>query len=205
MKRISLLTAVTVVSLAGSLLGATAVTAPAVRAATVSGRASASRSVPRAAAPARTAVPAAAGDLSLSTSAYQALHNYNTLWCLGITAATVDEPALEWRCNGAADQQWKIGSTNSAGYYQIVNEAHMCLGVAGNSTQRGAQVYGWSCLGTSAPNQYWRVSGNQLYNYNTRADNDVLAIAGSSYLQGADVVQWPFIGSLDQYWCTAPC
>jgi hypothetical protein len=107
-----------------------------------------------------------------------------------------------------------MGGTNSAGYYQIVNDHNQCLGVAGGSTAQGARVVGWNCLGTSHPDQYWMVNFGYscstansplyypIFNYKS---NRVLGVSGNSTAVGAAVVIWDFqLTCNNQYWRPGP-
>jgi hypothetical protein len=135
--------------------------------------------------------------------------NINSLKCLGITGGEDDAPAVQWTCNAAANQGWKTGSCNSAGWCQIVNGDGECLGIAGGSASEGAQVVGWTCLGTGHPDQYWGgipINANWDFAFENYHSRMVLGVAGGSTAQGAAVVQWPFTNAPNQWWyCPDPC
>jgi hypothetical protein len=123
--------------------------------------------------------------------------NFNSGLCLGISGGDDDAPAVQWPCEGAANQEWHWGSENGLffAYRQLVNGDGQCLGVAAGSKAPGARVYGWNCNG--AFNQYWFASGGQVTNLGSSL---VLGVAGNSPAPGAAVVQWPFTGALNQVW-----
>jgi hypothetical protein len=162
--------------------------------------------MPVGAATSRAAIPAASSTASLvlaqnSSTTFEIL-NYNSLvvskdLCLGITGGEDDAPAVLWPCNGSKNQTWHwSGETiNNSFDQQLVNGNNECLGIAGGSSQNGAEVVGWSCL-TGHPDQYWfpdldaMICGanfEPFYNYNS---GDVLGVAGNSTTAGASIIQW---------------
>jgi Ricin-type beta-trefoil lectin domain-like len=174
---------VSVLGLAGSALGLAA-------------------AAPAGAATSRPPVPAAG-----STDPFEVV-NYHSGMCLGITGGEDDAPAVQWPCNGAANQAWHWGSEDgSTGHYQLINGDGECLGVAGASTKEGADVVGWTCLGTGHPDQYWQgnstllVCGGDYLPYFDLHSGQVLGVAGNSTSKGASVVQWPYQGECNnQFW-----
>lgn len=161
------------------------------------------------------AIPAAsAGRVSLSAHTVRAAHatpdvsgflifNYDNL-CLGISGARDRAPAVQWKCEPkAANQLWHLGSFNRAGWVQIVNGDDQCLGVAGESQQLGAQIYGWTCNGH--PDQYWLPVLTDTYwgdyvvfvNYHSGLD---LSIDGCNAVGGAAVNQWGWVDRTCQLW-----
>jgi len=124
------------------------------------------------------------------------LVNYNSGDCLGILGGADDAPAVQWPCDGSANQAWMFGSQYAANssYFQIVNGDGQCLGVLGGSTDEGAPVYGWTCLGPSHPDQYWekvRSTTDSSYRYFINMNSGlVIGVSGNSTAQGASVVQW---------------
>lgn len=134
-----------------------------------------------------------------------AIVNYHSGLCLGITGGEDDAAAVQWTCNGHPDQQWSVGGTNSAGYYQLVNDDGECLGVAGGATAANSEVVGWSCLGTSHQDQYWYVDTSiscggyyPIYNYKS---GRVLGVSANSTAVGAAVVIYGFQDTCNnQFW-----
>ena len=132
--------------------------------------------------------------------------NYNSDQCLGISANRNNQPAVQWDCNGHADQQWHWGSQNSThpGWYQLVNNNGSCLGVARGSTVQGARVVGWSCLGSSHLDQYWLPLNFGCGGYVPLGNLNsgyVLGVSANSTDQGAPVVQWTYQGVCNnQFW-----
>jgi hypothetical protein len=134
------------------------------------------------------------------------IFNYHSGLCLGISGDKNDQPAVQWNCNGHADQEWHIGAfyPDGSGFFQLVNGNNSCLGVAGGSTNEGARVVGWSCYGPTHPDQYWSplpyyCDGDEpLQNLGS---DYVLGVAGNSTQWGAPVVQWAFQFTCNnQYW-----
>lgn len=133
--------------------------------------------------------------------------NYNSGLCLGIAGDKNDADAVQWDCNGHADQIWHWGSQNSSypGWYQLVNENGSCLGVAGGSLTEGAQVVGWTCLGSSHLDQYWFVEspfcGGAYFPFEDLNSGLVLGVSGNSKNEGAAVVQWAYQDTCNnQFW-----
>jgi len=123
------------------------------------------------------------------------LPNYNSGDCLGILGGADDAPAVQWPCDGSANQTWSYGSQDGdTGYYQLVNGDGQCLGVLGGSTAEGAAVYGWTCLGPTHPDQYWEPVESAFipdYHYLVNLNSGlVVGVLGNSTAQGASVVQW---------------
>jgi Ricin-type beta-trefoil lectin domain-like len=132
--------------------------------------------------------------------------NYNSGLCLGISGDKNDQPAVQFTCNGNADQQWHWGSQNASysGWYQLVNGNGSCLGVSGGSLSEGASVVGFSCLGSTHYDQYWTPLGYSCSGYVPLDDlnsNYVLGVSGNSTAVGAAVVQWAYQGACNnQFW-----
>ncbi|HTX27834.1 MAG TPA: RICIN domain-containing protein [Streptosporangiaceae bacterium] len=122
--------------------------------------------------------------------------NFNSGDCLGILGGADDAPAVQWPCDGSANQGWTFGSEygDDSGYYQLVNGDGQCLGVLGGSTGEGAPVYGWTCLGPTHPDQYWRKVQSGIvpgYHYLENLNSGlVVGVSGNSTAEGASVVQW---------------
>jgi hypothetical protein len=194
-RKLRLLASVSVLGLAGGMLGMAAA-APASAATTAShgGRSS--------------------DAISNSTVTFYVV-NFNSLnvgekLCLGISGGKDDAPAVQWDCNDSANQTWHWGDElGDTGYYQLVNGDDQCLGVAGGSDTEGADVVGWTCLGSGHPDQYWTLDDASeadnfypIFNYHS---GYVLGVAGNSYEVGASVVQWHFQDEPNnQYWELTP-
>ncbi len=123
------------------------------------------------------------------------LVNYNSGDCLGILGGADDAPAVQWPCDGSANQTWTFGREyGNSLYFQLVNGDGQCLGVLGGSTAEGASVYGWSCLGPDHPDQYWekvRSTSDPDYRYLVNLNSGlVVGVLGNSTAEGASVVQW---------------
>ena len=58
-----------------------------------------------------------------------------------------------WDCNGGANQQWTLTSTN-----QLTVYGTKCLDVPGHATDRGTRVEIWTCNGGA--NQQWRLNSD---------------------------------------------
>jgi hypothetical protein len=146
------------------------------------------------------AAPVAAAVTWASTGG-SAIVNYNHSsahgnMCLGVSWNDANSGAVLWPCSRDG-QTWYTGAVNSAGYYQIYwlrDGVRQCLGVGGGSTASGARVFGWKCLGTTHPDQYWKVvsglnSGcpgyNYIFNYKS---GKVLGVTRNSTAAGAYVV-----------------
>jgi hypothetical protein len=79
-----------------------------------------------------------------------------------------------WTCSYKKDQAWIRGrEIKKRGYYQFKNKDGQCLGVAGSSKKKGAQVVGTKCK-TGVKSQYWAVDfwdrhtyACFLFNYNS--------------------------------------
>lgn len=76
--------------------------------------------------------------------------------------------------------------------------------MAGASRAEGAQVVGWTCLGSTHRDQYWVALGYSCNGYvplENLNSGYVLGVAANSLSQGAAVVQWPYVGVCDnQFW-----
>ena len=189
--KIRLTIAAAALSVAGSMLGMAAATPASADAA-----------------PAAPANPQTQAAPALSSSTPAIVLNYNSNDCLGVLGGADDAPAVQWPCDGSANQSWTVGSPYpNSDYVQIVNGDGQCLGVLGGSTDEGASVYGWTCLGTSHPDQYWTLlsSGTPGYSYLVNLNSGlVLGVSGNSTAQGASVVQWANQNTPNnQLWTTA--
>jgi hypothetical protein len=128
--------------------------------------------------------------------------NLNSGKCLGTSAGQDNADAVQWTCNGAANQQWHWGNSYGGSlYYQLKNGNDggndQCLGISAGSAKEGADAVAWTCGGTSHPDQYWYAvdvtgCGTVLYNLNS---SYVLGVAGNSKADGAHAVQWAYQGA----------
>ena len=162
MRRIRLLAAVAVLGVTSTILGMAAVTAPA----------------------------ASAQPLPCAGSTYGCIVNVNSHLCLGIAGKKQDAEAVQYTCEAVANQEWYMGGAINGIYTQLRNRAfngNQCLGVAGGNASEGAEVVGWSCLGTSHPDQYWWFTTYDgvdplgfIENYKGQTHELVLGVASSS-------------------------
>jgi Ricin-type beta-trefoil lectin domain len=154
-----------------------------------------------------TAPAAAAAGSPCTGTTYDCIVNVGSHLCLGITGGKQDAEAVQYTCEAAANQEWYWGSTISSVFRQLKNRAFngdQCLGVAGGSTGEGAEVVGWTCLGTGHPDQYWwaEVDGadapiGPIENYHSHR---ILGVSGASTKAGAEIVQWNWTGAANQEW-----
>jgi endoglucanase len=132
--------------------------------------------------------------------------NYNSGLCLGVSGGKNDQDAVQWTCNGHADQQWHWGSQNASypGWYQLVNNVGSCLGVTGGSASEGARVVGWTCDGSTHYDQYWAPQAENCGGYvplENLNSGYVLGVSGNSTAVGADIVQYAYQGVCNnQFW-----
>jgi len=118
------------------------------------------------------------------------------------TGGKNDNPASLYTCNGSKEQTWGWGKTISGSFKQLINGDGQCLGVTGGSKSQNARVVGWTCLGTSHPDQYWSV-GSCLslcvfFNYHS---GYVLSVLNGSTALNAAVVQASYNSNRnDQFW-----
>jgi hypothetical protein len=148
-RRISILTAASVIAAAIAMLAAT--TAPA--------GAAPAHSLARttAAAAAQSVQPSATAPEAIQITGAVEIPNYATpSMCLSIAGSTDDSPAVIWPCSKESlDQYWALGDEyGDTNWYQLRNDENQCLGLLGGDTTEGTDVYGWKCQ-TGATNQYW--------------------------------------------------
>lgn len=186
---------------------ATARTRPLVAMAVVGLVGLAGLAVPAASAATRAAAPAHASPLGFSATAPKfspvfRIHSLDTD-CLGISGNVNDSTAVQWPCVAHADQIWHLDpQAVAAGYLRIINNNGSCLGVAGGRTNAGARVVGWTCGGTTHPDQYWELvplpgGYSVLINYAATIAHHklyVLTDTGSKGQTGAAVVIEPYKG-----------
>ncbi len=85
--------------------------------------------------------------------------------------------------------------------------ANLCLGVAGASNSDGAGIIQWNCL-AGHTDQQWTFSlahqGQNTFNLVDVQSSKIIAVAGGSIVRGAQIIQWPNTGTLDQIWQLIP-
>ena len=84
------------------------------------------------------------------------------------------------------------------GAFQIINGKGQCLGIAGGSTDEGADVVSYQCY-PGHPDQYWFLAstgcGSHEWwfdNYSTDIQDFSMGVAGGSKANGANVVEWAY-------------
>jgi len=144
---------------------------------------------------------------------YWTWRNANSGKCLGVAGGNMTNGTkiVQWDCLGPShpDQYWSPVGINDGAYYQFHNlsNPNKCLGVPGGSTNAGAQLVIWDCLGQDHPDQFWAVISASYLNPN---DSDfvivnnnsslVIGVGGGLTSNGAPVVQWPWVDHPDQRW-----
>jgi alcohol dehydrogenase class IV len=123
--------------------------------------------------------------------------NYNSNMCLAIGGgnAYAGATAIQWPCNGQAEQLWYV---NGSAWSPIRYDSEFCLAIGGGSTVSGAKAILWPCNG--GPEQLWYVGGasiSPVLNYNS---GKCLAIGGGSRTRGAAAIQWTCNGGPEQDW-----
>ncbi|WP_285564129.1 RICIN domain-containing protein [Streptomyces sp. RTGN2] len=79
--------------------------------------------------------------------------------CLGVAGASTADGAfaVQNTCDGSASQQWKVRTTDTAGYVEFVaRHSGKCLDVVNQSTADGTALEQWTC--NAGDNQKWRRS-----------------------------------------------
>jgi hypothetical protein len=151
------------------------------------------------------ATPHRASTPAYDPDQYGEILNWNSDLCLGIAEDQSHTPAVQKSCNGTSDQIWNRGKENPnfPGWFQYVNNAGQCLGVAGGSLAQGARLVGWTCLGPSHPDQYWGDNFgtppapcgpdpegySPIENLNSSL---VIGVSANSSASGAAIVQWSY-------------
>jgi hypothetical protein len=113
-----------------------------------------------------------------------------------------DNPTALYTCNGSKQQTWGWGSSISGGWRQLVNGDGQCLSISGASKSQNARVVGWTCLGSSHPEQYWSTGGClslcAFYNKNSGL---VLSVLNGGTTNNSPVVQASYNSNRnDQFW-----
>jgi hypothetical protein len=137
-----------------------------------------------------------------SGKAYYTLAARHSAKCLDVTSASAADgaAAIQYGCNGGANQAWQIRSVDG-GYVQLLaRHSHKCLDVAGSSTADGTYAVQSTC-GT-ATSQQWRLVqlGSGHYQVIARHSGACLDIAGGATTDSARVLQWPCTGATNQQW-----
>lgn len=91
----------------------------------------------------------------------RAYYQYNDgSGCVGVNSGGY---AVVWAACSNDNTNWTWGSQmGSTGYYQLINAgsdtAQSCLSVHNESVSNGASITGYTCKGTSRPDQYWKLA-----------------------------------------------
>ncbi|MCC0100652.1 RICIN domain-containing protein [Streptomyces flavotricini] len=102
-------------------------------------------------------------------------HNVASGKCLGIYGNVSDngQDAIQWDCNGNADQNWDYTGVGS-GYYQLKNGNGKCLGIWAST---GVAIQ-WGCNGNADQKWYIDSSGGSAQLRNGADWNKCLTISG---------------------------
>jgi len=147
-----------------------------------------------------TAISPASAETAATRSASGAgwIHivNGNSGQCLAIGGGNAypGATAIQWTCNGRAEQTWYVdGHAWSPIYYN----SELCIAIGGGSLVRGAKAILWPCNG--GREQLWYVGPDvaEIYNNNSGL---CLAISGASLTRGAPAIQWTCNGGREQDW-----
>ncbi len=113
--------------------------------------------------------------------------------CLDVpNASQSDGTSLQiWDCNGQANQQWSLTSSN-----QLMVYGSKCLDVPGHATAAGTRVEIWTCNGGT--NQQWRVNGDGTV---VGVESGLcLDVTGAGTANGTAVELWTCNGGSNQKW-----
>lgn len=144
--------------------------------------------------------------LALSVAGSASAAGYSHAWnnsnsvneCLALANSTVGNATLMWTCDSESGQNWQPSDTNSGDVIQNgVDDA--CLDSRGYGA--GSHVYVEPCNG--GPNQEWYplVTGKgNLLEWQNKATNLCLSVAGGSTANGATVITWACQSTPDQEW-----
>jgi len=121
---------------------------------------------------------------------FQPMKNVNSSLCLAIpNSSTADGvAAVQWDCNGNADQQWQKYYYYANEEFSIVsgNNIHECLAIEGSIGTQGANAVQEPCDDTYS--QRWEVdSANRIWNESSQM---CLAVRNASTTHGVNVIQW---------------
>ncbi|HXM54946.1 MAG TPA: RICIN domain-containing protein [Candidatus Dormibacteraeota bacterium] len=140
------------------------------------------------------------------------LVNVNSSMLMDITGPNMQNGTLihQWTNtappNGGVNQRWRLHASFANGFDQIVSEySSKCVGVGGSSLNQGASIVEWDC--NSHTDQRWALAfsgdffnGFPAFNILDLNSKLVIGISAGSRTIGANAVQWPWNGSLDQEW-----
>jgi hypothetical protein len=145
------------------------------------------------------------------------MSNLNAGKCLGVLAANMTNgtSAVQWACDGTANQKWAISTPNGFPANNFVTQLrnsqnpNKCLGVLASATGDGANLVIWDCNGSL--DQFWDFQqviapgGNFPFGCYTIANANafprVLGILAGSTSDGAQAVIWDNLNHGDQTWC----
>ncbi|MEV7970573.1 ricin-type beta-trefoil lectin domain protein [Sphaerisporangium sp. NPDC088356] len=137
-----------------------------------------------------TVLPPSDGGPGGSTSV---LRNVNAGRCLEVPnlSQTNGTQVALWDCNGAANQQWTLTSSNQLQVY-----GNKCLDANGQGTANGTPVIIWDCNGQA--NQQWRVNADGTIT----GVQSGLCVEASNFgtANGTKVQLWSCTGTTSQKW-----
>ncbi|MGY1498619.1 RICIN domain-containing protein [Streptomyces sp. QTS52] len=139
---------------------------------------------------------------TIDSTGYYRLVSVNSGKALEVAgSSTADGAAVVQRTdNGAANQQWRLKSTDS-GYFELVNrESGKLLQVKGASKADKASVD--QSAGSGAANQQWKITdldGGAIKVVN-RGSGKVLDVRARSTADGAGIIQYRANGGANQQW-----
>jgi hypothetical protein len=113
--------------------------------------------------------------------------------CLDVPNASQTDGTLLniWDCNGGANQQWTLNSSNQLSVY-----GNKCLDVPGHATTAGTRVQIWTCNGGA--NQQWRLNADGTV---TGVESGLcLDVTGAATGNGSPVAIWTCNGGANQRW-----
>jgi O-glycosyl hydrolase len=96
-----------------------------------------------------------------------------------------------WDCNGGANQQWTLTSSN-----ELIVYGSKCLDVPGHATAAGTRVQIWTCNGGA--NQQWRVNADGMVV--GVESGQCLDVTGAATANGSTVEIWTCNGGANQRW-----
>jgi Ricin-type beta-trefoil lectin domain len=142
---------------------------------------------------------AAAAGRQVSRTADNGLLNLGSGYCLGISHGLRYGPAIQAGCVDHPDQRWNIGIPDSMGYYRLYNGFGSCLGVSAGETRNGAQVVATKCLNGHS-DQYWQEQGRcapHFFVIRNQKSGKLAGVSKGSTQKYAAIVIWR-----DQHQCT---
>jgi hypothetical protein len=144
--------------------------------------------------PAAQAIIAAAGIQSSSSGGAGLLRGVGANRCLDVPGGSqTDGTFLQiFDCNGAANQQWTLTSSNQL----TVFGGAKCLDVPGHATAAGTRVETWTCNGGA--NQQWRLNSDGTV---VGIESGLcLDVTGAGTANGTAVEIWTCNGGSNQKW-----